>query len=113
MGILAGMQQPDSGRVRVAGEEVRITSPRTALRLGIGTVYQHSTLIGALTVMENLLLGDSRALRLDVAGARRRLEEFSAMSACRSTARAGPRPRARRPAARSRSSRRCGGDRES
>ena len=79
MGILAGMQQPDSGRVRVAGEEVRITSPRTALRLGIGTVYQHSTLIGALTVMENLLLGDSRALRLDVAGARRRLEEFSAM----------------------------------
>jgi simple sugar transport system ATP-binding protein len=79
MGILAGMQQPDSGRIRVAGEEVRITSPRTALRLGIGTVYQHSTLVGALTVMENLLLGDSRALRLDVAGARRRLEEFSAM----------------------------------
>jgi simple sugar transport system ATP-binding protein len=79
MGILAGMQQPDSGRIRVAGEEVRIASPRTALRLGIGTVYQHSTLIGALTVMENLLLGDSRALRLDVAGARRRLEEFSAM----------------------------------
>jgi simple sugar transport system ATP-binding protein len=73
------MQQPDSGRIRVAGEEVRITSPRTALRLGIGTVYQHSTLVGALTVMENLLLGDSRALRLDVAGARRRLEEFSAM----------------------------------
>ena len=79
MGILAGMQQPDSGRIRVAGEEVRITSPRTALRLGIGTVYQHSTLVGALTVMENLLLGDSRALRLDVADARRRLEEFSAM----------------------------------
>jgi len=79
MAILAGMQQPDSGRIRVAGEDVRISSPRTALRLGIGTVYQHSTLIGALTVMENLLLGDSRALRLDVAGARRRLEEFSGM----------------------------------
>ena len=79
MGILAGMQQPDSGRIRVDGEDVRISSPRTALELGIGTVYQHSTLIGALTVVENLLLGDSRALRLDVAGARRRLEEFSAM----------------------------------
>jgi general nucleoside transport system ATP-binding protein len=79
MAILAGMQQPDAGRIRVAGEDVRITSPRTALNLGIGTVYQHSTLIGALTVLQNLLLGDSRGLRLDTAGARRRLEEFAAM----------------------------------
>ena len=79
MAILAGMAQPDSGRIRVDGKDVRISSPRTALELGIGTVYQHSTLIGALSVIENLLLGDSRALRLDVAGARRRLAEFSAM----------------------------------
>jgi ABC-type uncharacterized transport system ATPase subunit len=79
MAILAGMQQPDSGQIRVSGEDVRIASPRTALKLGIGTVYQHSTLVGALTVLENLLLGDSRVLRLDVAGARRRLAEFSAM----------------------------------
>jgi general nucleoside transport system ATP-binding protein len=79
MAILAGMQQPDTGRIRVAGADVRIGSPRAALALGIGMVYQHSTLIGALTVIENLLLGDSRALRLDVAGARRRLAEFSAM----------------------------------
>ena len=79
MGILAGMVQPDAGRISVDGRDVRITSPRAALELGIGTVYQHSTLIGALSVLENLLLGDSRALRLDVAGARRRLEEFSGM----------------------------------
>jgi simple sugar transport system ATP-binding protein len=79
MAILAGMQQPDSGRIRVGGNEVRIDSPRTALMLGIGTVYQHSTLIGALTVIENLMLGDSRALRLDGAGARRRLAEFGSM----------------------------------
>jgi simple sugar transport system ATP-binding protein len=79
MGILAGMVQPDAGAIRVDGRDVRITSPRAALELGIGTVYQHSTLIGALSVVENLLLGDSRALRLDVPGARRRLEEFSAM----------------------------------
>ena len=78
MAILAGMQQPDTGRIRVAGEDVRIGSPRAALALGIGMVYQHSTLIGALTVIENLLLGDSRALRLGVAAGRRRLAEFSA-----------------------------------
>ena len=51
MAILAGMQQPDSGQIRVSGEDVRIASPRTALKLGIGTVYQHSTLVGALTVL--------------------------------------------------------------
>jgi ABC-type uncharacterized transport system ATPase subunit len=79
MGILAGMQQPDSGHIRVVGEEVRIDSPRTALKLGIGTVYQHSTLVGALTVLENLMLGDSRALRLDAGGARNRLKQFSEM----------------------------------
>ena len=79
MAILAGMQQPDSGTVRLGGQETRIDSPRAALDLGIGTVYQHSTLIGPLTVIENLLLGDSRSLRLDFAGARRRLQEFAAM----------------------------------
>jgi simple sugar transport system ATP-binding protein len=79
MAVLAGMQQPDSGRVRVDGRDMEIDSPRTALDLGIGTVYQHSTLIGPLTVIENLLLGDSRGLKLDFAGARRRLMEFAAM----------------------------------
>ena len=79
MAILAGMQQPDAGVIRVAGEEVRIDSPRVALELGIGTVYQHSTLIGALSVIENLMLGDSRAMRLDVAAARNRLKEFGSM----------------------------------
>jgi simple sugar transport system ATP-binding protein len=79
MGILSGMQQPDSGHIRVAGLQTRIASPRVALDLGIGTVYQHSTLVGPLTVMENLLLGDSRSLRLDFVGARRRLQEFAAM----------------------------------
>ncbi len=79
MGILAGMQQPDSGTILVDGRETRIDSPRRALDLGIGTVYQHSTLIGPLTVIENLLLGDGRGLRLHFEGARRRLQEFATM----------------------------------
>ncbi len=79
MGILAGMLQPDGGRIKVNGEETRIDSPRKALDLGIGTVYQHSTLIGPLTVVENLMLGESRGLRLNFAETRRRLEEFGAM----------------------------------
>ena len=34
-----------------------ITSPRHALSLGIGTVFQHTMLVPSLTVAENLLLG--------------------------------------------------------
>ena len=55
--ILAGMQRPDGGRIEIAGKEVRIASPRAALGLGIGTVYQHVLLIPSLTVLENLMLG--------------------------------------------------------
>ena len=55
--IMAGMQRPDRGRIEVAGKEVQIASPRAALGLGIGTVYQHVLLIPSLTVLENLMLG--------------------------------------------------------
>ena len=77
IGILSGLVRPDEGRIRIDGAEVSIDSPRTALELGIGTVYQHSTLIPAMTVLENLMLGDTRQLRLDAVGARQRLQEFA------------------------------------
>jgi general nucleoside transport system ATP-binding protein len=77
IGILSGLIRPDEGTIRIEGVETVISSPRSALELGIGTVHQHSTLIPAFTVLENLMLGDSRRLRLDEAGARQRLEELA------------------------------------
>jgi len=77
IGILSGLVRPDAGSIRVDGSPVQIDSPRAALDLGIGTVYQHSALIPALTVLENLMLGDSRALRLGVPAARARLAELA------------------------------------
>ena len=79
IGILAGLTRPDAGTIRIEGRETAIFSPRAALELGIGTVHQHSTLIPALTVLENLMLGDSRKVRLDTAGARRRLVELAGL----------------------------------
>jgi len=76
--LLAGMQQPDEGRILVEGRPVRLGSPREALRLGIGTVYQHSTLVPSLTVLENLILGAPWWRRLDRAGTRARLAEITA-----------------------------------
>lgn len=78
IGILCGLVKPDRGRILIDGVETPIPSPRRALELGIGTVHQHSTLIPALTVLENLMLGDTRGLRLDHRSARRRLAEVSA-----------------------------------
>lgn len=77
IGILSGLNRPDSGTIRIEGVETAISSPRTALELGIGTVPQHSALIPALTVLENLMLGDTRRLRLDEEGARKRLDELA------------------------------------
>lgn len=78
IGILCGLVKPDRGLILIDGAETRIPSPRRALELGIGTVHQHSTLIPALTVLENLMLGDSRTVRLDQRRARSRLAELSA-----------------------------------
>jgi general nucleoside transport system ATP-binding protein len=77
IGILSGLVRPDAGRIRIDGRDVSIDSPRRALFHGIGTVYQHSTLIPELTVLENLMLGDTRSLRLDIAGATKRLRELA------------------------------------
>ncbi len=79
IGILSGLLRPDAGTIRIEGVETAISSPRTALELGIGTVPQHSALIPALTVLENLMLGDTRRLRLDEAAARKRLAELAGL----------------------------------
>ncbi len=52
-----GMDPPDSGELLVKGESVRFTSPKEAIRYGIGMVHQHFMLINNFTVTENLVLG--------------------------------------------------------
>ncbi len=77
--ILAGMQQPDTGWIEIDGQKVNISSPRSAMDYGIGVVYQHSTLISTMTVLENLMLGVTGGAFLNRESARSRLTEISAM----------------------------------
>lgn len=56
MKLLYGMHRPDAGGVALDGQAVAIDSPRDAMRLGIGMVFQQFSLIPALTVRENLAL---------------------------------------------------------
>jgi general nucleoside transport system ATP-binding protein len=57
MHILAGMVQPEAGRIEVNERPVKIRSPVDALKLGIGMVYQHFALVPNLTAMENIIIG--------------------------------------------------------
>ncbi|MFJ2213707.1 sugar ABC transporter ATP-binding protein [Streptomyces sp. NPDC101062] len=55
--MLSGAYRPDTGRVLVDGEEVRIHGAQDAERLGIATIYQEFNLVPDLTVAENIFLG--------------------------------------------------------
>jgi simple sugar transport system ATP-binding protein len=54
--ILTGLYRPDSGRIYLNGEEVRLRSVRHARQLGIETVFQDLALVGELSVYHNLFL---------------------------------------------------------
>ena len=53
---IMGYYAPTSGQVIVGGREQSIANPRAAHALGLGMVYQHFTLVPAMTVTENLVL---------------------------------------------------------
>ncbi|MET9512779.1 sugar ABC transporter ATP-binding protein [Streptomyces flavidovirens] len=55
--MLSGAYRPDSGRILVGGEEVRVHGAQDAERLGIATIYQEFNLVPGLTVAENIFLG--------------------------------------------------------
>lgn len=75
MKILIGLVPLDAGQVSIDGVPVAIRDPADAARYGIGMVHQHLSLIGALTVWENVMLGD--AGRFDATAARRKVAEIS------------------------------------
>jgi simple sugar transport system ATP-binding protein len=51
-----GYYRPTAGDVLVGGRQRAIASPKDAHALGLGMVYQHFTLVPAMTVAENLVL---------------------------------------------------------
>lgn len=58
MHILAGVYQPEAGRIDFAGREnVQIVDEQAAQRLGIAIVYQERSLFDSLSVAENIFAG--------------------------------------------------------
>jgi len=57
MSILAGQLQPDVGTIYLRNKPVQLSTTEKAIRAGIGMVYQHFKLVDAMTVAENVFLG--------------------------------------------------------
>jgi ribose transport system ATP-binding protein len=57
MKLLAGVHQPDSGTIELAGQEVSFGHPVQAQRAGVSTVFQEFNLLPERTIAENVYLG--------------------------------------------------------
>jgi len=77
MRVLYGLTTPDDGEIRVGGWRADIRAPKDAIRLGIGMVTQHFSLVAPMTVAENVVLGAEGGFLLDLAEARRRVAQAS------------------------------------
>ena len=62
MNVLVGLVRPDTGSLELAGSVFDLSgwSPSQALRAGVRMVHQHSALVPAMTVPENLAFGAPR-----------------------------------------------------
>ncbi len=57
MKILSGLLKPTSGEIYVKGRRVRFHCAADALKMGIGMVHQHLSLVPGFTAYENIVLG--------------------------------------------------------
>ena len=71
--VLYGLSRPDAGSIRAGGRAVQIASPADAIAAGLGMVTQEFSLVGPMTVTENVVLAGSRLGRVDLGAARERV----------------------------------------
>jgi ABC-type uncharacterized transport system ATPase subunit len=78
MNVLYGLYAADAGEVRINGRTAHLSSPRDAIRAGIGMVHQHFMLVQNHTVAENVALADEEApFFFPASRVARKLSEFS------------------------------------
>jgi len=75
MRMVIGLALPDAGTMVLDGKRCRIVDPTQAAEHGIGMVHQHYSLVDALTVWENVELGEHG--KLDPGATRERVVEIT------------------------------------
>ncbi len=80
MSILYGFYRADAGQIFINGTLTAIPDSQSAIRAGIGMVFQHFKLVQNFTVLENVVLGaeDGPMLSTSLTRARKVLAELSA-----------------------------------
>ncbi|MDR1590294.1 MAG: sugar ABC transporter ATP-binding protein [Oscillospiraceae bacterium] len=76
--IITGVYEKDAGRIMIDGEPVEINDSHDARRAGISVIYQELSLVPALTVAENIFLGQEPG-RYGVTGRSEMRERVSAL----------------------------------
>jgi ribose transport system ATP-binding protein len=56
--LVSGVEQPDSGAIRLNGQRVAFHTPQEAQRAGIFTIFQELSLVPGLSVAENIFISD-------------------------------------------------------
>ena len=79
MSILYGFYKADAGTILINGTETAIPDSQSAIRAGIGMVFQHFKLVQNFTVLENIILGaeDGPLLNTSLTRARKALTDLS------------------------------------
>jgi len=61
--IFSGVYPPTEGTYLIEGQEIRLSSPRDALTMGIATVYQDLAMIPLMSISRNFFLGSEPTKR--------------------------------------------------
>lgn len=79
MSILYGFYRADAGEILINGQRTEIPDSLSAIRAGIGMVFQHFKLVENFTVLENVILGAEAGglLRPSLARARGLLKDLA------------------------------------
>lgn len=79
MSILYGFYKADAGQILVNGQLTPIPDSQSAIRAGIGMVFQHFKLVQNFSVLENIVLGveDGPMLNTSLSKARKELERLA------------------------------------
>ncbi|PYF09376.1 nucleoside ABC transporter ATP-binding protein [Rhodobacter viridis] len=79
MSILYGFYRADAGEILIDGRPTVIPDSQSAIRAGIGMVFQHFKLVPNFSVLENVILGaeDGALLRPSLAKARKTLADLA------------------------------------
>lgn len=62
--ILAGVYKKDEGQIKIDSQDINITNPMDAKRLGVSVIYQEFSLVPELSISQNIFLGNEMSRKM-------------------------------------------------